>query len=134
MRTESLLELPLAEWQDTLATLHMWSQIVGKIRLVQTPLVNHFWNTPLYVTPRGLTTSIIPYGERSFEMDFDFIDHELLVKTDNGETKVIRLYPRSVSDFYSQVMKTLEELNLGCLKIAVEAIFHCPGFGPCGYP
>lgn len=112
MRTESLPELPLAEWQDTLATLHMWSQIVGKIRLVQTPLVNHFWNTPLYVTPRGLTTSIIPYGERSFEMDFDFIDHELLVKTDNGETKAIRFYPRSVSDFYNEVMKTLEELDL----------------------
>jgi Family of unknown function (DUF5996) len=112
MRTGSLPDLPLAEWRDTLATLHMWSQIVGKIRLVQTPLVNHFWNTPLYVTPRGLTTSIIPYGERSFEMDFDFIDHELLVKTDNGETKAIRLYPRSVSDFYNEVMKTLEELDL----------------------
>jgi uncharacterized protein DUF5996 len=112
MRTELLPDLPLTEWQDTLATLHMWSQIVGKIRLVQTPLVNHFWNTPLYVTPRGLTTSIIPYGERSFEMDFDFIDHELLVKTDNGETKAIRLYPRSVSDFYDEVMKTLEELDL----------------------
>jgi hypothetical protein len=112
MKTESLPELPLVEWQDTLATLHMWSQIVGKIRLEQTPLVNHFWNTPLYVTPRGLTTSIIPHGERSFEMDFDFIDHELLVKTDGGETKAIRLYPRSVSDFYNEVMKTLEELNL----------------------
>ena len=61
MKTESLPELPLAEWQDTLVTLHMWTQIVGKIRLEQTPLVNHFWNSPLYVTPRGLTTSIIPF-------------------------------------------------------------------------
>lgn len=112
MKAESLPELPLTEWRDTLTTLHMWSQIVGKIRLVQTPLVNHFWNTPLYVTPRGLTTSIIPGGDRSFEMEFDFIDHELLVKCDNGETKPIKLYPRSVADFYGEVMKTLQDLNL----------------------
>jgi hypothetical protein len=112
MKHESLPELPLAEWQDTLATLHMWSQIVGKIRLEQTPLVNHFWNVPLYVTPRGLTTSISPCGERSFEMDFDFIDHELLVKCDDGAGATIKLYPRSVSNFYNEVMKTLQDFNL----------------------
>jgi hypothetical protein len=112
MKAELLPELPLAEWQDTLATLHMWSQIVGKIRLAQTPLINHFWNSPLYVTARGLTTSIIPYDDRSFEMEFDFIRHQLLVKTDDGERRTIGMYPRSVSDFYSEVMKTLQELNL----------------------
>ena len=90
----------------------MWSQIVGKIRLEQTPLVNHFWNAPLYVTPRGLTTSIMPYGERSFEMEFDFIDHRLLVKTDDGAGAAIKLYRRSVADFYDEVMKMLQELNL----------------------
>lgn len=112
MKIEYLPELPLAEWQDTLTTLHMWTQIVGKIRLQQTPLVNHYWNSPLYVTVRGLTTSIMPYGRRAFEMDFDFIDHQLLVKTDGGEMKSIKLSPRSVSDFYEEVMKTLRELNL----------------------
>lgn len=112
MKTELLPELPLAEWQDTLTTLHMWSQIVGKICVEQTPLVNHFWNSTLYVTPRGLTTSILPYGERSFELEFDFIDHALLVKTDSGELKTIELYPRSVADFYGEVMKTLRELEL----------------------
>lgn len=112
MRAESLPELPLAEWQDTLTTLHMWSQIVGKIRLEQTAHVNHFWNTPLYVTPRGLTTSIMPYGERSFEMEVDFINHALLIKTDDGERRTIKLYPRSVADFYGEVMRTLQELNL----------------------
>lgn len=112
MKAESLPELPLAEWQDTLTTLHMWSQIVGKIVHEQTPLVNHFWNSTLYVTARGLRTSIIPHGERSFEMEFDFIAHELLVKTDDGERKTIKLYPRSVADFYGEVMETLRELNL----------------------
>lgn len=112
MSTQSLPELPLTEWQDTLTTLQMWSQIVGKIRLVQTPLVNHFWNAPLYVTSRGLTTSIIPYNERSFEMEFDFIDHQLLIKCDNGTARTIKLYPRSVADFYDEVMKTLRELNI----------------------
>ncbi|MGI8470388.1 MAG: DUF5996 family protein [Pyrinomonadaceae bacterium] len=112
MKTESLPELPLTEWQDTLSTLHMWSQIVGKIRTKQTPLVNHFWNTTLYVTPRGLTTSIIPYNERGFEMEFDFIDHELLVKSDDGADAAIKLYPRSVANFYEEVMRTLDELNL----------------------
>src|SRR5205807_10654953 len=79
--------LPLAEWRDTYATLHMWTQVVGKIRLAQTPLVNHWWNVPLYVTARGLTTSAIPYGERTFEIDFDFIEHKLLIKCDDWAMK-----------------------------------------------
>ncbi len=70
-------ELPLAAWRDTYATLHMWTQIIGKIRLAQAPLINHWWEVPLYVTSRGLTTSPIPYGEQGFQFDFDFIDHRL---------------------------------------------------------
>src|ERR687892_362832 len=76
-------ELPLAEWNDTLATLHMWTQIVGKIRLKLSPLENHWWNVPLYVTARGLTTSAIPYNDRLFQIDFDFIDHLLIIETSN---------------------------------------------------
>ncbi len=76
--------LPLAEWKDTYATLHMWMQIVGKIRLAQTPLINHWWNVPLYVTARGLTTSPMPYKDRTFEIDFDFVDHQLLIRGTAG--------------------------------------------------
>src|SRR5256885_4493987 len=99
--------LPLEEWRDTYATLHMWTQVVGKIRLAQTPLVNHWWNVPLYVTARGLTTSAIPYGERVFEIDFDFIAHELLIKCDDGAMQTIVLAPRTVADFYREVMAAL---------------------------
>ncbi len=104
--------LPLAEWQDTYATLHMWTQIVGKIRLAQTPLVNHWWNVPLYVTARGLTTSPMPYKDRTFEIDFDFIDHQLLIKCDNGATESIALVPLSVADFYQEVMQRLDKLEI----------------------
>jgi Family of unknown function (DUF5996) len=92
--------LPLEEWQDTYATLHMWVQVVGKIRLAQTPLVNHWWNVPLYVTVRGLTTSAMPYHNRTFELDFDFIDHQLYIKCDDATREAIPLVPRSVADFY----------------------------------
>ena len=71
--------LPLEEWKDTCATLHMWTQVVGKVRLAQTPLVNHWWNVPLYVSARGLTTTAMPHGETFFEMEFDFIDHKLVI-------------------------------------------------------
>ncbi len=104
--------LPLEEWRDTYATLHMWTQIVGKIRLAQTPLVNHWWNVPLYVTSRGLTTSMMPYKNRTFEIDFDFISHRLLIKCDDGTTKSIALVPRSVADFYRELMKTLGGLGI----------------------
>ena len=104
--------LPLDEWEDTRATLHMWTQIVGKIRLVQSPLVNHWWQVPLYVTPRGLTTSIIPHGVRSFAITFDFIDHKLLIQTGEGTTRVMALAPRSVADFYIELMATLGSLDL----------------------
>jgi hypothetical protein len=104
--------LPLKEWQDTYATLHMWTQIVGKIRLAQTPLINHWWNVPLYVTARGLTTSAMPYKDRTFEIDFDFIDHQLLIKCDDGATEALALAPRSVADFYHEVMRMLDSLGI----------------------
>ncbi|HEX8846052.1 MAG TPA: DUF5996 family protein [Pyrinomonadaceae bacterium] len=112
MSDDSWPTLPLEEWQDTYATLHMWTQVVGKIRLAQTPLVNHWWNVPLYVTARGLTTSIMPYGKRSFEIDFDFIEHQLLIKADDGATAAVALVPRSVADFYHEVIKTLRGLGI----------------------
>ena len=104
--------LPLEEWQETYATLHMWTQVVGKIRLKQTPLVNHWWNTPLYVTARGLTTSVMPYKDRAFEIDFDFIDHRLLIKRDDGAAETIPLVPRSVADFYREVIDRLRALAI----------------------
>lgn len=112
MTNDSWPVLSLDDWQDTYATLHMWTQVVGKIRLAQTPLINHWWNVPLYVTARGLTTSVMPYKERTFEIDFDFVDHQLIVKLDDGTTAAIRLAPRSVADFYREVMNTLAGLGL----------------------
>jgi hypothetical protein len=110
--------LPLAEWKDTYATLHMWTQIVGKIRLTLSPKLNHWWQVPLYVTPRGLTTTAIPYKTRSFEIDFDFLDHQLIIKTSEGQTKTIALVPRSVADFYQELMTTLRSLQI---EVAIHA-------------
>ena len=87
--------LPLAEWRDTYATLHMWTQIVGKTRMVLTPPVNHWWHATLYVTPRGLMTSSIPYQGKTFEIEFDFIFHRLTLRTSDGRERVIPLYARS---------------------------------------
>lgn len=104
--------LPFPEWKDTYATLHMWTQIVGKIRLVQTPWINHSWHTTLYVTSRGLTTSPIPYETRTFQIDFDFIDHKLLVQASDGGVRTMALAPRSVADFYQELFAKLAELNI----------------------
>src|SRR5215208_3162279 len=104
--------LPLEEWKDTCATLHMWTQIVGKVRLAQTPLVNHWWNVPLYVTARGLTTSAMPYEEGSFQIDFDFISHRLLIQRSDGGTNTIALTRLAVADFYEQVMRALRDLGI----------------------
>ena len=104
--------LPLEEWKETYATLHMWTQIVGKIRLVQSPKINHWWQVPLYLTTRGLTTSPIPFEARSFEIDFDFIDHQLLVNVSDGTRKTMALRARSVADFYQELMATLRSLRL----------------------
>jgi hypothetical protein len=105
-------QLPLEAWQDTYATLHMWTQIVGKIRKTLTPLVNHWWNTTLYVTPRGLNTSAIPYGTRIFDIEFDFLEHQLVIRTSEGSNRVVHLKPRTVADFYQEVMRQLHSLNM----------------------
>ena len=110
--SEAWPSLPLSDWQETYATLHMWTQIVGKLRLAQTPWVNHSWHIPLYVTARGLTTSPIPYGTRTFQVDFDFIAHQLLIQTSEGAGRTIALEARSVAAFYDAVMKALRELDL----------------------
>jgi len=90
----------------------MWTQVIGKIRMAQTPLVNHWWNVPLYVDARGLTTSAMRYGERTFEIDFDFISHRLHLKTSDGRHRELPLEPRSVAEFYSEVMRLLGELDI----------------------
>ncbi len=105
-------ELPLEAWQDTCSTLQLWTQIVGKVRLAQTPWLNHSWQVPLYVTARGLTTAPIPHGVRIFEMQFDFIDHVLLIDTADGGRRSIALKPRTVADFHAAVMGALHELEL----------------------
>lgn len=105
-------ELPLAEWKDTYDTLHRWTQIVGKIRLALTPLQNHWWNSTLYVTPRGLTTSTMSYNGRLFQIDFDFIAHHLLIEATDGSVKTIALRSRSVSEFYQETMAALASLGI----------------------
>ena len=105
-------ELPLEAWSETCATLHMWTQIVGKVRLTQTPWVNHSWHVTLYVTARGLTTSTIPYGMRAFQIDFDFVDHRLTVSSSDGRTGGFALEPQPVAAFYAQLMQALEKLDL----------------------
>ncbi len=104
--------LPLDEWKDTCATLHMWTQIVGKIRLSQTPWVNHSWHVTLYVTSRGLTTSPVPYGLKTFQIDFDFVDHKLVIETSDGNVRLIDLRPRTVADFYAEVMSALKSVGI----------------------
>src|SRR3984957_3643254 len=105
-------ELPLAAWKDTCSTLQLWTQIVGKIRLAQTPWLNHSWHVPLYVTARGLSTSAIPYKDEAFEMRFDFIDHTFDIDVSTGQRRRIRLMPQSVCDFYAAVMKSLADLGI----------------------
>lgn len=105
-------ELPHTRWIDTLETLHMWSQIVGKIRMERAAWVNHSWSVALYVTSRGLTTSPIPYGGRTFEIDFDFVDHRLPIRTSDGETRSLTLEPKSVAEFYRQLLSTLAEMKI----------------------
>jgi len=111
-REDDWPSLPFDAWKDTYATLHMWTQIVGKIRLAQTPWINHSWHVTLYVTARGLTTSPIPYGARTFEIDFDFIDHQLVIRTGDGAVRTMALKPRSVADFYAELVVKLNELDL----------------------
>jgi hypothetical protein len=105
-------DLPFAGLRETCTTLHLWSQVVGKIRLVCTPWTNHSWHVPLYVTARGLTTSPVPYGGRCFEIDFDLVEHELRIRTSDGADRSIPLAPRPVADFYRDVMQVLDGLQL----------------------
>ncbi|WP_241758559.1 DUF5996 family protein [Pyxidicoccus parkwayensis] len=105
-------ELPLEAWQDTQATLHRYTQILGKVKLALTPLVNHYWNVTFRVTARGMTTGLIPYGTGAFEVDFDFLVHELAFRTTGGETRVLGLEPRPVDEFYRDVMATLRSLGV----------------------
>jgi hypothetical protein len=104
--------LPYDGWKDTYATLHMWTQIVGKVALATMPPVNHSWGVALQVTSRGLSTAVLPHGERSFTIEFDFIDHRLVVGTSDGDVRSIELRPRSVADFYREVMAVLREMQL----------------------
>ena len=106
-------ELPFEAWQDTYDTLQLWTQIVGKVRLAKAPMMNHWWQVPLYVTSRGLTTSPIPHGSgRCFQVDFDFIDHRLVIEVSDGTTESLPLAPRPVADFYGEVMDRLKALGL----------------------
>ncbi|PSN10856.1 hypothetical protein C7293_26535 [filamentous cyanobacterium CCT1] len=105
-------ELSFDDWQDTCTTLHLWTQVVGKIRLVQTPWINHSWHVPLYLTVRGLTTSPIPHEDQIFQIDFDFFDHQLRIATSEGHLQTVELQPRSVADFYRAVMAALTDLGL----------------------
>jgi hypothetical protein len=109
---EAWPSLALEAWSATHETLHLWTQIVGKIRLAQSPHMNHGWSVTLYVTARGLTTSPIPYGMRTFQIDFDFIDHRLLIESSDGRTGALALQPQSVASFYKRLWSELEKLDL----------------------
>ena len=104
--------LPLASWADTAATLHMWTQIVGKVRLALSPQINHWWQVPLYVSARGLTTNTMNYRDRALEMEFDFLDHKLAIRDSEGQFKIVQLYERSVADFYAEFTRALKSLAI----------------------
>jgi hypothetical protein len=112
LQADAWPELNYRDWRATCETLHLWTQIVGKIRLAQTPWQIHSWHATLYVTARGLTTSPIPYGHRSFQIDFDFVEHALIVRTDNGATHVLPLYAHSVAEFQARLFEALASLDL----------------------
>jgi hypothetical protein len=112
-------ELPLTAWRSTCATLQLWTQIVGKIRLALTPWLNHSWHVTLYVTPRGLSTSPIPDGLRSFQIEFDFIDHRLKISASDGASRQFALAGHSVASFYAAVMAALAELGI---RVAIDEV------------
>ncbi len=110
-KVEDWPELRYEQWSDTLETLHMWSQIVGKVRLECTPWTNHSWHVPLYVTPSGLTTSTIHHGPRQFDVEFDFRQHVLTIRADDGQRRTVALHARTVASFYKEMLGHLEELG-----------------------
>jgi Family of unknown function (DUF5996) len=118
-RAERWPALPFEAWKDTCETLHMWTQIVGKVRMELSPFVNHWWHVTLYVTPRGLTTSPIPYRGSTFDVAFDFIDHTLLIRTSAGTSKAMPLIPRTVAAFYQEFMACLQALGI---EVAINTL------------
>jgi hypothetical protein len=104
--------LPYEAWKDTYATLHMWTQVVGKVALAQAPPLNHSWAIAMQVTPRGLSTRTLPYGDRTFSIQFDFIDHLLVIHSSDDDSRALALRPQTVADFYREVMATLDAMNL----------------------
>jgi hypothetical protein len=112
LNRDSWPELPLEAWQDTYATLHMWTQIVGKVRLALSPRINHWWEVPLYVNGHGLTTSAIPYNDGNFDVQFDFVDHKLIIQTSWGMSKTLALKAQSVADFYAEFMAALRSVGI----------------------
>jgi len=105
-------ELPVAQWADSRDTLQLMTQIVGKVRLANTPLMSHWWNVVLYVSARGLTTGLIPHADKGFQIDFDFIDHQLVIATTGGDRRIVALQPGPIAEFYRGVMIALDELGL----------------------
>jgi len=110
--SEAWPALPYAAWQPTCFTLHMWTQVVGKVRLALSPYVNHWWQVPLYLSARGLTTTAIPYQDDNFECEFDFIDHVLAIRTSRGAAKTVKLAPKSVAAFHAEFMAALRALGI----------------------
>ncbi|OZM70209.1 hypothetical protein CFN78_26170 [Amycolatopsis antarctica] len=104
--------LRVADWEDTRDTLHMWTQIVGKLRLVHAPLLNHWWQVTLYLSPRGLTTGNVPYSDGAFDIEFDFVEHQLRIRTSDGAGRTVALEPKTVAEFYEQTMRALDELGI----------------------
>src|SRR5436190_6583579 len=112
MSTDAWPALPYDGSKDTYATLHMWMQIVGKVALAQAPPLNHSWGIAFQITPRGIATRTLPHGFRTFTIEFDFLDHQLWIRASDGATRALRLEPRTVADFYREVMTLLREMAL----------------------
>jgi hypothetical protein len=121
-------ELKLSAWQGTRDTLHMWTQVVGKVRLALSPMINHWWQVPLYVSARGLTTSLMHAEGKGLEIEFDFVDHVLLLRTSDGGTRIVALEPRTVASFYDATMTALRELDVPVTLLArpVEVVDSIP--------
>ncbi len=128
-RGEGWPTLPYEAWRDTCQTLHLWTQIVGKVRMELSPSLNHWWHVTLYVTPRGLTTSAIPYDGGTFDVTFDFLEHTLFMRTSEGTTKALPLLPRSVAAFYREFMACLHalgiEITINTLPSEVQNPIRC---------
>ena len=127
--TTSAVDLPplaLSDWQATYDTLHMWTQIVGKVRLEQCPMINHWWGVAFYVTANGLTTSPIPYADGTFDVRFDFIEHKLVIETSGGDIRELKLEPQSVAEFYRKFMAALHDLGIDVHIYTMPVEFPSP--------